>query len=352
MTAMSRKSARFFLSPAPTLTRLAALGLILPLTTIAVAACGSSSSSKGKAASNASAVSGKHISIVAPTLEPGYYRQMACGAQKKGGKLGLDVNQLQGPTVGWNVAEEANVMRAALATNPDGLIYTPAEGGAPGAEPIESAVSGGLPVANVDAQLSNSSLYMSYVGSSQAAGGKTDGELLAKQVGEEGEVIAIGVLPSNPITIGRIDGFKEALAKYPKVKLVATGYPPYEPSAIVAEATALLTKHPTVKAFYTTDEVIANGVATALRHAHKTGKVKIVTWDLETLGIKLMKEGVVTGTVAQKPRQIGEIAVEQLARKLEGKTTEKTIDVPVVPVTNEAIDAPTTKALYYEAACD
>jgi hypothetical protein len=42
----------------------------------------------------------------------------------------------------------------------------------------------------------------------------------------------------------------------------------------------------------------------------------------------------------------------QLAKKLEGKTPEKAIYVPVVPVASEAIDSPATKALYYEAACD
>jgi ribose transport system substrate-binding protein len=339
--------------------RIGACALMVSLMLL-VAACGSSSSSSSTSEAEATTestgsetgtASGKSVAVVVPTLEPGYYREMTCGAQAKGEELGISVADEVGPKEFQNVAEEATVTRTALETNPDGLIYTPADATA-GAVPIQSAVNEGLPVANVDAQLADSSLYVSYVGSSQSEGGKAGGKMLAEQIGEEGEVIAVGILPSNPITKGRIGGFEEAMKEYPNIKVAAVKYPQPSATAIAAEATALLTAHPDVKGFYSSNELIASGIATALQGAQKAGQVKLITWDLEAAGIKLLQEGTATGSVAQQPHEIGELALEQLATSFEGGEPEKEIDVPFVTVTNQTIDTPAVKKLYYTNTCE
>jgi ribose transport system substrate-binding protein len=317
-----------------------------------VAACGSSDSTTEKAASTTTAAvahKGKKVAIVIPDPS-GAYKQMACGARQEGQRLGFDVGQPQAPAKVFDVAGEAHILEAVLATKPAGLIYTPADASA-GAAGINSAATDGLPVVNVDAQLKDSSLYISYVGSSGVAGAKAGGELLAKQIGESGKVAAIGILPDNPITVARIGGFREAMKEFPNIQVVSIGYPDVDVNKIAAEATALLTKHPDLKAIYTTNDLIATGVGTALRGAGKSGKVKMVTWDLSPPGIKLLKAGTATGSVVQKVRQWGVLAIQQLANKLDGKPVDKSVTIPTVTVTNANINDPATKALYYTAAC-
>jgi ABC-type sugar transport system substrate-binding protein len=216
---------------------------------------------------------------------------------------------------------------------------------------IKPSVASGLPVVAVDVALTDPSLAVSFVSSSHEQGGKLGGELLAKQIGEEGQVIAMGVIPNHPITRGRIAGFKEAMKEFPNIQVAAIKYPDFDVNKIAGEASALLNKYPNVKGFYTTNDTVAAGVATALRQVQKTGKVKVVTWDLQPVGIKLLREGSVTGSVVQRPREEGKIAVQQLANKLSGKPVEKQVIAPLTTVTNDKIDDPATKPLYYSNPC-
>lgn len=328
---------------------LAAVGLAAGL----LAACGSSDDSDGgggttSAASGAAHV-GKKIAVV--TSDPsGAYYQMGCGVRIEGQRLGLDVGETQAPSTPQDVAGQAKILQSVLATDPDGLVYTPADATA-GAIGIKPAVTSGLPVVNVDAELRDPSLYISFIGSSNDAGGELGGRLLAEQIGESGEVAAIGILPDNPITIGRIGGFQRAMDQYPDIDVVAVEYPQIDVNKIAAAASALMAKHPDLRAIYTTNDLIATGVGTAIRTAGKSGEVKMITWDLQPAGVKLLKAGTATGSVVQKPREWGVAAAQQLAAKLDGKPVEKRIVVPNLTVTDENINDPDVRELYYSADC-
>ncbi|HET6507827.1 MAG TPA: substrate-binding domain-containing protein [Baekduia sp.] len=318
----------------------------------AVAACGSSDSggSGAKAAGGGSSFAGKKLSIVMPESVPGYAKQIGCGAYEEGKQLGFDVGRPQAPSKSQDAAEQAQVLQSVLARNPAGLIFSAADPQAGGVA-IKPAVSKGLPVVAVDVALADPSLAISFVSSSHEQGGKLGGELLAKQIGERGQVLAIGVIPSNPITQGRIKGFKEAMAEFPDIDVVAIKYPDLDINKIAAEASALLNRYPNLKGIYTTNDTIASSVATALRQSQKVGKVKVITWDLQPAGIKLLQEGSVTGTVVQRPREEGRIAVQQLANKLSGKPVTKSVTAPLSTATNDQINDPAIKALYYSNPC-
>jgi len=327
------------------------------LASLALAACGSggsdstsSTEATGTTASSDSSHEGKSIAIVMPESVPGYAKQIGCGAFEEGQNLGFDVGQPQGPTQGQNAAEQQQILQSVLATDPDGLVFSAVDPTA-GGNAIKPAVEEGLPVVAVDVELTDPSLAISFVSSSHEEGGELGGELLAKQIGESGEVIGIGVIPDNPITIGRITGFENAMEKYPEIEVVGVKYPAFDVNAIAAETSALLAQHPDLKGIYTTNDTIAAGVATALRQAQKVGQVKVITWDLQPVGIKLLQEGVVTGSVVQDPREEGRMAVQQLANEFDGKPVQKMIKGPLKTIENTEIDDPAVKKMYYSNSC-
>jgi ribose transport system substrate-binding protein len=328
-------------------------GKLVPLAlavavTCGLAACGSDDSDSKSGGGGAFA--GKKLAIVMPESVPGYSKQIGCGAFSEGRRLGFDVGQPQAPSKAQDAAEQAQVLQSVLARNPSGLIFSAVDPKAGGVA-IKPSVSKGLPVVAVDVALEDPSLAVSFVSSSHEQGGKLGGDLLAKQIGEQGQVVAIGVIPSNPITRGRIGGFKEAMRGFPNIDVVAIKYPDFDVNKIAAEASAVLNRYPDLKGIYTTNDTVASGVATALRQAQKVGKVKVVTWDLQPVGIKLMREGSVTGSVVQRPREEGKAAVQQLANKLSGKPVEKAITAPLTTISNDQIDQPATKGLYYSNPC-
>ncbi|WP_320669479.1 sugar ABC transporter substrate-binding protein [Patulibacter defluvii] len=316
---------------------------------LTLAACGSDDGA-GSGTGGGGALSGKKLAIVMPESVPGYSKQIGCGAFDEGRKLGFDVSPPQGPSKSQDAAEQAQVLQSALARNPDGLIYSAVDPKA-GSVAIKPAVAQGLPVVTADVPLADASLSISFISSDHEAGGKLGGELLAKQIGERGQVVAIGVIPSHPITRGRIAGFRAAMAEFPGIDVVGIKYPDLDVNKIAAEAAALLNRYPDLKGIYTSNDLVASGVATALRQTQKVGKVKVITWDLQPVGIKLLREGSVTGSVVQRPREEGRMAVRQIANELTGKPVTKTLTPPISTVSNDQIDSPKTKALYYSNPC-
>jgi ribose transport system substrate-binding protein len=321
------------------------LAIACSVTCIAsLSACGSSNADAG---GGDSGIKGKKVAIIGPMAGDAYYEDVACGAQKEGKKLGLDVGKQQAAS-SQSQAQQDAIVKSVLASRPDAIIYTPADGEA-GGIPLRTA--GKTIVINVDAKLADEKLYTSFVASDHQEGSVTLAKELVDQIGGSGKIAAIGVLPSNPITQARINGLKEGLKEVPDVDLVSVSYPDLSPSAIQNQASSLLAKYPDLKGFYTTNYIIADAVGTALRNAKLVGKVKMATWDTNPVNVKLLQQGVATAAVAQQPVQMGALAIQQITAKLEGKPTAKVVPSPVSIVTDETVDTPEGKKLWYEGAC-
>lgn len=311
---------------------------------VALTAC----SESGGAASTGT-VEGATVSIVGPQSGDPYYQEVACGARTEGAKLGMKVGEQQA-SQNQSQADQNTIMQSVLGQSPDAVIYTPADPVA-GGIPIRSAKQDGVTVINVDAQLEDHDLYDSFVSSDHYEGARELTSTLADLIGDEGEVAAIGSLPSNPITQARIKGFEDELEEHPDIDLVSTSYPDVSPDAIQAEAASLLIKHPDLKAIYTTNYLNSTGAAVALRNADLVGTVKMVSWDTGAQNVKLMQEGVVQATVAQQPFTMGELAVRQIAAKIEGEEVEETVASPVTILSSDDVDTPDGKKLWYEGKC-
>jgi ribose transport system substrate-binding protein len=237
-----------------------------------------------------------------------------------------------------------------LTKNPSAIIYTPADPVA-GGIPLRTVSQDDVTVINVDAKLAASSLYTSFIASDHYAGAEMITKRLAEQIGGAGQVAVVSGLPSNPITQPRVNGFKAALKAYPKIKVVSISYPDITPSAQQSTASSLLAKYRDLKAFYTTNFLSANGTAVALRNANLVGKVKMVSWDAGASNVKLLQEGVLNETVAQEPYVMGQLAIQQIAKKLQGKPTTKSVSAPVTVLTSADVNSPEGKKLWYRGKC-
>lgn len=317
---------------------------------LGTAACGDESSeSESSTADGEAAHVGKRVGIVVPESGPGYYMQMACGARDEGGRLGFEVDRSQAPAKQQDAGTQIRLLNAVLARDPDALVYAPVDANA-GVPPIKAAVASGLKVANVDVELADPSLVVTFVSSSHAEGGAVAADLIAEQMGE-GKVITVGVLPDNPITEGRVDGFEGKIREHSGIEYVGVRYPELDIGDITAEGAAILRRYPDLAGIYTTNDTVAAGLGTALREAGRAGEVKMVTWDAQPAGLKLLRAGTASGSIVQKPREMGKIAAQQLANAFDGKPTQKSIEVDFVTMTSDNVDTPESKALYYDRAC-
>ncbi len=200
---------------------------------------------------------------------------------------------------------------------------------------IKKAMASGIKVLTFDSDSAKSGRSM-YIGTSNMAAGETMGESMAKAVGGKGEVaIVTGQLGAANLN-ERIAGIKQALAKFPNIKLVATEGTEDDLAKAVSVDEALFRGHPALAGIFGVSQVGGPSIAKVMatkEFASKKGAVKVFAFDDLPDTIKGVKEGYIQGIMVQRPVTMGKLSVEHLIAQIDGKeTAPKDIDTGVTVV--------------------
>ncbi len=185
---------------------------------------------------------------------------------------------------------------------------------------IKKAVASGIKVLTFDSD-SASSVRSMYIGTSNVSAGATMGESMAKALGGNGEVaIVTGQLGAANLN-ERIAGIKQALVKYPGVKLVATEGTEDDLARAVSVDEALLRGHPHLAGIFGVSQVGGPSVAKVMatkEFGAKKGTVKVFAFDDLPDTVKGVKEGFIQGIMVQRPVTMGRLSVEHLMAQIAG----------------------------------
>lgn len=183
----------------------------------------------------------------------------------------------------------------AIAKKPKGITVFAVE---PILEPsIDKAVEAGIPVVTILGDLPNTK-RLAFVGSYQYDLGYVGGQKLAESLGGEGKV-AILSIPGVGMFDDRENGYRAAFNDYPGIEVVQVGDTKADTVTSVNTAKDIMQRFPDLAAFAATDSTGGIGAATAVEELDRVGEVKIVSMDRNSDVLQKIREGVVTGTVAQ-----------------------------------------------------
>ncbi len=207
---------------------------------------------------------------------------------------------------------------------------------------IKKAVASGIKVLTFDSDSAKSGRSM-YIGTSNQAAGETMGESMAKALDGKGEVaIVTGQLGAANLN-ERIAGIKQALAKHPEIKLVATEGTEDDLARAVSVDEALLRGHPQLKGIFGVSQVGGPSIAKVMatrEFAAKKGAVKVFAFDDLPDTVKGVKDGFIQGIMVQRPVTMGKLAVDHLVAQIDGKETAPAdIDTGVTVVDASNLDA-------------
>lgn len=167
------------------------------------------------------------------------------------------------------------------------------------------------------------------------ANGKATGELLVKVMGGKGKLAVIDL----PFSLWRIDervrGFMDAIEGTDIEIVVQQGG--VDQAKIQDIVAGILTAHPDLNGIWCTFSNQIVGASDALRAANRKD-VALSGIDADKAIIERIKEGWITGTAAQFPKEHGRLAAEAAFNYLEGKEVQPTYDVPVGLVTPENVE--------------
>jgi len=162
---------------------------------------------------------------------------------------------------------------------------------------INKAADNGIPVVTILGDLPESK-RLAFVGSYQRDLGYTGGKAIAEALGGQGKV-AILSIPGVGMFDEREAGYREAFSEYPGIEVVQVGDTKADTVTSVSVAKDILQRHPDLAAFVGTDSTGGIGAATAVEEAGKVGQVKVVAMDRNSDILQKIKDGTLTGTVAQ-----------------------------------------------------
>lgn len=192
---------------------------------------------------------------------------------------------------------------------------------------VKRAEAAGIKVITVDVPVEGTQVA-SYIGTDNYAGGVKAGELMAEQLGGKGNVAIIDY-PLVQSVVNRVNGFKEAIAKFPDIKIVSiqTGITRAEALAV---AQNMLQANPDIAGIFGFGDDAALAAAVAVKSAGLTGKVKVIGFDGMPEAIAAVdNDPDMVGVIQQFPDQMGKLAVDSAVKLVAGETIPA--DQPIVP---------------------
>jgi ABC-type sugar transport system substrate-binding protein len=330
---------------------------VVSLTAVAVlgvglAACSSSGGSSGSKSSGSSSSSGftkKNLELVVGTKSDDFYITMECGAEAEAKKLGAKLT-VNGPA-DFSVSEQAPILNSVAASKPDALMVAPTDAKALDPE-LQRIQTAGTKIVFVDTSSSDTSLGVSRISTDNVGGGKIAADNLGQQIGGKGTVAVINVNPGISTTDARIQGFNaEMKAKYPNVKVLGVQYDNDSSATAASQVASDIAAHPDLNGVFATNVLSAQGAATGVQHAGKTGKVKVATFDAEPQQITFLKSNTIQLAVAQDPYAEGQDAVQQALNAANGKTVTKAIGTPLTAITQANVNSASVQKYIYKSSC-
>jgi len=327
------------------------------------AACSSSSSSSsssgastgasatGGATSSSPAASGKtySLSFIQGVAGDGFYVTMGCGMQAEAKKLGDATVNIQGPSQ-FDATLQNPIIESVTASHPDAIMIAPDDVSA-SRPPIAQAMSAGIKVVLVDTTLTDPSGAVSQISSDNTAGGEDAFAAVKQLVPGGGQVFVVNTKPGISTTDERTAGFAAAAKADSKFSYVGVQYD-NDTASLAAQVTlAELQKDPGITAIFATNLFSAEGAATGIRQAGKSGKIKVVGFDAEPDEITALQQGTVQALIAQSPYTIGTDAVDQAVAALQGKATTPKIGTKFTIITNANLKSAASQAAIYKTSC-
>lgn len=231
--------------------------------------------------------------------------------------------------------EQANQIQDMLTVNKiSALVILPQES-APLTRPVAALKAKGVFVTVVDRGLTDPKAQDAYVAGDNTAFGRVAGEYFVKQFGSAGANVV--VLRGIPTVIDnlRVDAFKAAVAKAPKVKILDAKFGNWNRDDAFKVMQDYLTRFPKIDAVWASDDDMAVGVLKALEQAKRTD-VKLV---LGGAGMKEAIKKVMDGDklmpvdVTYPPSMIADAIRLTVESRVKGTPMKATTLIPSVLVT-------------------
>ncbi len=295
------------------------------------------------------------IGFLPGVVDP-FYQVMQIGVEKAAKDLGIEVVTQIPPT--WGVEAQTPLLNAMIARGDLNYIITAPVDKDQMVPALQAALDAGIKIITVDTFLGDGDYVngpvtfpISYIGSDNVEGGRISARGLAKAIGGKGTVYINSTNPNVSSVEGREQGFKEEMAKdYPDIKVLGPDYNLDDANKAAQQTAAVIEQNPDLAGVFGTNVFSAQGAGNAVVNAGLGGHVQVVAYDATKDAIESLNKGDVTLVLAQKPFDMGYMAVEFAAADNAGVTSlPKRVQTGFAIIDKDNVTDPNYSRFIYKA---
>lgn len=221
----------------------------------------------------------------------------------------------------------------------DALIVSPVSITALGPT-LEEVHSRGIPIITVDIE-SKTGPVDCHIMSDDVKAGEICAEFAATLLNQKGE---IGIITHPVLTSGinRVKGFRQALKKYPDMRIVSELNAESRREKAMSLMEDMLISHPEVDCILGINDIMTLGAMASIEGAGRTNDIKAIMicgGQKEAFDRFKANDPCLKGAALVFPYTIGTTAVQKSMAILNGKEIPETVLVPVKLLTHENVDA-------------
>jgi ribose transport system substrate-binding protein len=280
------------------------------------------------------------IAFVLKTMNHPFFVDMRRGAQEAADRLGVTL-QVQAAEREIDVEKQMQIVENLIQTGIKALCITPS-----GSREIVSALvkarQANVPIVVVDTRVDQKAASdagvktETFVGSDNYDGGRIAGEYLIKTSGGKATVAILEGIPGHETGDSRLRGFRDAVKAAPGITIVASQPANWERDQGYTVFQNMLQAHPDIDSVFACSDLMALGAIEAIAAAGKTGRIRVIGFDALDDAKQAIAMGIMAGSVAQFPYDMGKLAVEAAVKVLRGESLPPYIKVPVQLLTRQS----------------
>ena len=291
--------------------------ILVLLVSLSMVACGNDA---GNSADDESVDGeGKTIGFVISTQTNPFFVALKDGAEAVANDLGVQLIVLDSQD---DSARAASNMEDLITRGVDLIIVNPTDSDAI-VNSVLAANEAGIPVITVD-RASNGGEILTHIASDNIAGGKMAGEFIIEQLAGEGKVVELEGIAGTNAARERGEGFNLVVADS-SIEVVARQTADFDRVRGLEVMENILQSQEDIQAVFAHNDEMALGALEAIKASGRD--IFVVGFDATDDAVVAVQSGNLAATVAQQPVLMGEMAIENAVKYLDGESIESSIPV-------------------------
>lgn len=273
----------------------------------------------------------KTIGVTLLTRAHVFYKDLEEGLRTEAAK---DSFQLIVTAGEFDLGKQTSQIEDFITQKVDAIVVCPADSRGIGPA-IKRANDAKIPVFTADIAAQEGDIVC-HIASDNIAGGRLAGEYMAKILNGKGTVAIIGE-PTITSVLDRTQGFKDAIAKFPGITVVAEVNGEGVRDKALSAAADILQAHPDLSGIFGINDDSALGALDAAMQ-FKRSSLSIIGYDATPPARDAILKGTqLKADVIQYPQKIGEITIQQIQAYFSGAQVPKKMPVDVGIVDKDAL---------------